>query len=388
MANKTINTRIALKVDTSTRWAQSTLVLLKGEMAIESDTRKFKFGDGTSLYSALPYASAADTVKIETRDPQTSDTGFKPGHMWLNSTTGATFILQKNEPVTWLALAAKSDIDTAGEAYLTFETYDPLKSGSVQKADSIKKADGAYITVNDENTEGLWTASKVNSVVTEGLALKADASTAATKDELSEGLAAKADAATAATKDELSEGLAAKADATALKDYVLSSTKGQADGVASLDSAGKIPVAQLPSYVSDVIEAENFEAFPQPAGEANKIYVAKDTNKTYRWSGTQYTEISASLAIGTTLGTAYDGASGQANADAIATLQGTVGEHTERIGQLKALSNKDTVGSADIDAGAVTDEKIASMDASKLTQGDSDWLIFNCGNSEENGGRA
>lgn len=56
------------------------------------------------------------------------------------------------------------------------------------------------------------------------------------------------------------------------------------------------------------------------AAEEGKIYVAKDTNKTYRWGGSTYVEISASLAIGTTAGTAYDGASGAALATSLASL--------------------------------------------------------------------
>lgn len=70
-------------------------------------------------------------------------------------------------------------------------------------------------------------------------------------------------------------------------------TKGQANGVASLDSSGLVPSTQLPSYVDDVLEYANLAAFPG-TGETGKIYVAVDTSKTYRWSGSVYVEISAS----------------------------------------------------------------------------------------------
>lgn len=93
--------------------------------------------------------------------------------------------------------------------------------------------------------------------------------------------------------------------------------KGVANGLASLDENGLILSSQLPSYVDDVIEGANLSSFPAQ-GEESKIYVALDTNKTYRWSGSQYTEISASLALGETAGTAYEGSKGKANADAIA----------------------------------------------------------------------
>ena len=86
---------------------------------------------------------------------------------------------------------------------------------------------------------------------------------------------------------------------------------------------GKILADVLPSYVDDVLEYTTLTAFPK-TGETGKIYVALDTNKTYRWGGTSYVIISDTLAIGTTAGTAYAGNKGQANADAIAELNNAV----------------------------------------------------------------
>lgn len=71
-----------------------------------------------------------------------------------------------------------------------------------------------------------------------------------------------------------------------------------------MDGTGKVPTAQLPSYVDDVIEAANFAALPV-TGATGLIYITIDDNKTYRWSGSAYVEISASLALGETSGTAY-----------------------------------------------------------------------------------
>ena len=88
------------------------------------------------------------------------------------------------------------------------------------------------------------------------------------------------------------------------------SLKGVANGVAELDANGKVLTSQLPSFVDDVIEAENFAALPNE-GETGKIYVTLDDNKTYRWSGSAYVEISASLALGETDSTAYRGDRGK-----------------------------------------------------------------------------
>lgn len=95
---------------------------------------------------------------------------------------------------------------------------------------------------------------------------------------------------------------------------------GVANGVATLGADGKVPSGQLPSYVDDVLEYENKASFPS-AGETGKIYVAKDTNLTYRWSGTAYVEISASLALGETSSTAYAGDKGKALATRLTAVE-------------------------------------------------------------------
>ena len=129
---------------------------------------------------------------------------------------------------------------------------------------------------------------------------------------------------TYATKGELG-GKANASDFNTFKNL-----KGQKNGLAELDSAGKVPSSQLPSYVDDVIEGYYYNSkfykeeshTNEIAGESGKIYTDLGNNKTYRWSGTTYTEISASLALGETSSTAYPGNKGAANAANITTLKG------------------------------------------------------------------
>ena len=101
-------------------------------------------------------------------------------------------------------------------------------------------------------------------------------------------------------------GNADTVDGKHASDFLPASAKGAASGVASLDESGRVPAAQLPSYVDDVVEYATVTAFPAQ-GEAGKIYVATQTNLTYRWSGTGYVEISPSLALGGTSSTAFPG---------------------------------------------------------------------------------
>ena len=166
------------------------------------------------------------------------------------------------------------------------------------------------------------------------------------------------------------------------------SSRGVANGVATLDSAGKVPSSQLPGYVDDVLEylgqvsaptivaqgttADNtagivyafnhldqafkpgfvvkgkdgkyYGAGAEAYGtknssntctpDAGKIYVQTDNNRTYRWSGSGMVEISASLALGTTSSTAYAGDKGVA-------LEGRVNTNASNITSLqKSLDNK------------------------------------------------
>ena len=82
---------------------------------------------------------------------------------------------------------------------------------------------------------------------------------------------------------------------------IATSAKGVANGVATLDADGKVPSTQLPSYVDDVIEGYYYNGkFYQESAHTNeliamggKIYVDLATNKTYRYGGTTYVEISS-----------------------------------------------------------------------------------------------
>lgn len=113
-------------------------------------------------------------------------------------------------------------------------------------------------------------------------------------------------------------------------------TTTDAPGIATLDSSGKVPSEQLPSYVDDVLEYANKSAFPDASkAERGKIYVALDTGFTYRWSGSAWVELSSPIKFGTTAGTAYEGSAGQANRNDInAILNGS-----KTVGQAKTLDH-------------------------------------------------
>lgn len=96
-------------------------------------------------------------------------------------------------------------------------------------------------------------------------------------------------------------------------------SKGNPNGLASLNESGVIPSAQLPSYVDDVIEVTQYDQLPE-TGESGKIYIVTSTNIQYRWSGSAYVEISKSIALGETSSTAYPGDKGKATTDIVNSL--------------------------------------------------------------------
>lgn len=147
---------------------------------------------------------------------------------------------------------------------------------------------------------------------------------------------------------------------------------GAANGVASLDASGRIPASQIPGGFDNIEEYDNLAAFPT-TGEEGKIYVAKDTNLTYRWTGSRYVEISPSLALGETATTAYRGDRGKvaythsqvsgnstihhthANKELLDTYTQTEADLANAVAKVHEHSNKDVLD-------GITSAKVNSWD--------------------------
>lgn len=115
-------------------------------------------------------------------------------------------------------------------------------------------------------------------------------------------------------------------------------TKGQSQGIAPLDENGKVASSYLPSYVDDVLEYNTRTAFPT-TGESGKIYIALDTNKTYRWGGTTYVELSSSVALGETSSTAYAGDKGKKNREDIENLKSNQSKFNTSLADVRSSFN-------------------------------------------------
>jgi hypothetical protein len=159
---------------------------------------------------------------------------------------------------------------------------------------------------------------------------KADASKVYVKTDADNLLAQKADKADTYAKGETYSKKEVDETVDALKSAATVKLAAKADLV-----GGVVPASQLPSFVDNVLEYASSADFPT-TGEAGKIYVALDTNLTYRWGGTEYVEISKSLALGETAETAYAGDKGKATTDALAVLKKTVSTLSEKVDDANA----------------------------------------------------
>lgn len=259
MANTTLKTRIILNNKTTDEWAQAaTFVGLKGEFLVDSSTRKIKIGDGATAYPDLPFVN----LTPEEVDSLIKAASHSHSNKDVLDATTASFTTALLEKLNGIATGAnKTVVDSA----LSSTSTNPVQNKVVNSALGGK----------------VPTSRKVN-----GKALSGDIT--------------------------LSAGDV---------DAIPTSAKGAKNGVASLDENGKVPAAQLPSYVDDVLEgyvADDLSAFYKDSGktsaytpETGKIYVNLNNNKTYRYSGSKYAVISETLALGETSSTAFDGARGK-----------------------------------------------------------------------------
>lgn len=254
--------------------------------------------DNNTTYS-IATSSTPGLVKLVT------DTTQSTAANGVTNTSSRTYAIQKNGNNQLVVNVPWTDTKTTVDSALSSTSTNPVQNKVINAALSSTN------TIVSSHTTAISTLESYFD--NEGSALYA------VNDEDGHSIIA-----TYATKGELS-GKANASDFNTFKNL-----KGQKNGLAELDSNGKVPSSQLPSYVDDVIEGYYYNSkfykeeshTNEIAGESGKIYTDLGNNKTYRWSGTTYTEISASLALGETSSTAYPGNKGAANAANIKTLQG------------------------------------------------------------------
>lgn len=153
MANTTLDVKIQIRNDTKNNWTTQNPVLLNGEMGVETDTRKFKFGDGVSDWKTLEYASATGAI-IMNKAPTPTDSGYDVGAMWVDTAANKAYLLFNNttNQAVWKQLVTPDDLSDLGAG-------DMLKSQFANNPKSEQGYVNAAIVADTANaTKGTLTA--------------------------------------------------------------------------------------------------------------------------------------------------------------------------------------------------------------------------------------
>ena len=248
----------------------------------------------------------------------------------INAATAGLRVFVKEDKQNYVYNGEDWDLMTTGSGYTHPDTHPA----------TMIVQDTTHRFVSDEQIAA-WNA-KAETTLASASANGLMSSTHFTKlENLDTNLDAKVDKTTTVNGHALSENIELDSDDVGA---IPATSKGANNGVAELDENGKVPSAQLPSYVDDVIEGylhtdgkmyEEDSHTTEITAESGKIYIdiTDGVNKTYRWSGSTYAEISQSLALGETSSTAFRGDYGKiaydhsqaahARTDATKTAQST-----------------------------------------------------------------
>ena len=210
--------------------------------------------------------------------------------VYLGASAGTLTKTKPSAPnhLVYLGFVTTASNGNAGRMYVRVQNgYELQELHNVALSSPPNNNDGLFY----ETATSLWKNKSITTILgytPENVANKSDSYTVSSS-------------TTYATTKAVVDGLATKLN---------TSLKGARNGLAELDGSGKVPTSQLPSYVDDVLEYANIGALPA-TGSAGIIYVTLDDNKIYRWSGTAYTVISDTIALGETSATAYRGDRGK-----------------------------------------------------------------------------
>lgn len=304
MANVVLQTRLRTWIDTKSNLSTNNPTPLNGELIIEVDgySRRAKVGDGTTPYNNLPFLGS--NVIVSELSPSASDFQYQLGTMWIrnndNNTPSRCYYLESvsGSLATWRKVI--TDQDLSNFAALSHTHGNITNDGKLGSSPNkfLETGPNGVIIASDKNEafnksfEDSPSSIQMNGVASAGVST------------------------TIPRADHRHPSDTSKINV---------SEKGAANGVATLGADQKIPAAQLPSYVDDVVEIVDFVAALPTSGltvgqkyvktSDNKIYTATTTTtfsagvnadqgviytrlsneQIYRWSGSAFISISNPL---------------------------------------------------------------------------------------------
>lgn len=262
MADRTLNIKqLILRNDTAAQWTSKNPVLGSGEMGIEKDTRKFKFGDGVTAWNDLKYASGGGVEK-KTTAPTTSDVDYEPGTIWLNTTDNTAYVLMSvsGSTATWMQLA------------VTTGTVENAKTADKLKTARNITLNGAVVT-NTKSFDGSADVTFTLVLATSGVG--AGTYTKVTVND--KGIVTSATNISAADVPNLTLSKITDAGTAAAKDI------GTAAGnIPILDSNGKLNASVMPALaITEVFEVNSQEEMLALTAQVGDVAIRIDENKSY-----------------------------------------------------------------------------------------------------------
>lgn len=370
MADKILKARVKMKTDTTANWdKQSAFIPLKGEIIVYNDdglSPRIKIGNGSTLLSELPFIGdrmiLEDSVGKATQGIYINNDGeFQPMRYVLEQNVRSTSKLTDEQVVS----AEKHYIPIADE-----QSKMVIKAVETERSDDIVNLiSGINI---EQDTKGHIVNVTADSITLPGFKNYVPSTRMINNHSLEQDIILTAsDVGAAAFKhthsvSDIIEG------GTFNESLIPLIPTSKLEGTISVDKlTGVIPSSLLPSYVDDVLEYNNKTSFPT-SGESGKIYIDKTTSKSYRWSGSIYTEISSSLALGETSSTAFQGDLGK-----IAYEHATAEETKYESGLYKITINTEGhITKAD----PVSGQDIINLDISEIDTGATDITVTGAGN--------
>ncbi len=354
MANKTIkDVTLLLRNNRAEVWSEKNPTLSKGEIGIESDTRKFKFGDGVTPWIELEYASSTNTL-IRDEAPTEFDVDYDLGSIWVDLTdkTQIYILMELGTYAEWVAIpTAKGEPDIAKEA----EKLQTARKITLQGAvlDVSQEFDGSgdisfnLVLQNSGVTAGTYTKLTVNQygIITAAEKLSASDIPDLTSDQIS-------DAGTAITKN-------------------VGTGAGE---VPLIGEDGKIDSDLIPSIsITDVFVVDSEAEMLALDAERGDVAVRTDVNNTFILKGDDPAVLSNWVEL---LHPECDVTSVNGKTGAVVLTTDDVSEGTEHeyYTETRATANFNS--------------NIKGVNAADLADGDTivfttDELIIDCGNDED-----
>jgi hypothetical protein len=322
----TLTAKIQLRRDTSANWTSNNPILAAGEVAFTSDVfytstdqQRFKIGDGVQTWTQLDYV------------PEGGASAY-PEHLYLTvvNKTGDNLLASdykvmkvKNAQGQRLAVdyaQADSDANSADTIGVVYENINNNQTGKIVtigeltglnttgnlQGETWTEGDVIYLSPFNEGEITNIKPTAPSHLVTLGYVVYTHANNGKIYVKCDNGYEIGELHNVYAPSPNNNDGIFWSSGTTRYENKSIanvlgytpenSANKGVANGYAPLASDAKVDAAYLPAYVDEVLEYANLAAFPA-IGASDKIYIALDTNKVYRWSGSVYIEVAANSGV-------------------------------------------------------------------------------------------